>query len=185
MNYFRQTWLLAVLGLACGGKDEETSASGETDPASSTSTAGDSSTGDAPTTSGASTSGESSSGGAEESTAEPPPCETAGEDCGVSVSESTSACADQPPAKDELILEALGPGKIKFTETGRISACNLTITSSVLLGPNRYLIVNYNINGQPDPDCQCPQEVTATISGLSSGTWTVSVGAYEGKIDVE
>lgn len=185
MHYFRQTWLLAVLGLACGDKDGETSVSGSSDTgvATSSSSAGDTSTGDAPTTTGASSS-ESSSGGADESTADPPACETSGDDCGVTVSESTSACADPPPAKDELVLEALGPGSIKITEKGRTSACNITITMDVILGPNRYLVVNYTVNGTPDPNCQCPQEVTATVSGLTKGTWTVSVGSYEGKVDV-
>ncbi len=28
MHYFRQTWLIAALGLACGGKDEGTATDG-------------------------------------------------------------------------------------------------------------------------------------------------------------
>ena len=65
MHYFRQTWLLAVLGLACGGKDETSATDGsDTGAASSTSSASDASaTTQAPTTTGASSSGESSSGG--------------------------------------------------------------------------------------------------------------------------
>ncbi len=186
MHYFRQTWLLAVLGLACGGKDETSATDGsDTGAASSTSSASDASaTTQAPTTTGASSSGESSSGGSSESTAEPPACETAGPDCGVMVSETGSFCADPPPAKDELILEVVGPGSIKITEKGRTSACNITIGSEVFIGPNKSLIVNYVIMGQPERGCQCPQEVTSTVSGLSPGTWDVLVGSYEQKIDV-
>ena len=133
---------------------------------------------------GTSTGGDSSSSGAEESTADPPACETSADDCGVTVSDEGSFCADPPPDKDELILEVIAPGSIKITEKGRTSACNITIGSEALLGPNRYLIINYVINGQPDRGCQCPQEVTSTVSGLTKGLWTVSVGSYEQKIEV-
>ncbi len=185
MHYFRQTWLLAALGLACGGKDETSATDGsDTGAQTSTSSASDPSTSEAPTTTGTSSSSGGSSSSGSESTADPPACETSGDECGVMVSEDGSFCADPPPAKDELILEVLGPGKIKITEKGRTSACNITIGSEALLGPNRYLIINYVINGQPDRGCQCPQEVTSTVSGLTSGLWTVSVGSYEQKIDV-
>lgn len=188
MHNFRQTWLLVALGLACGAKNDETTAAtgSDTGADTSTSSASDPATTETPTTTGTSTGGDSSSSssGDDETTMAPPACETAADDCGVTVSESGSACADPPPAKDELILEAPGPGQIKFTERGRISACNVSIGSEALLGPNRYLIINYVITGTPDPGCLCPQDVTATISGLTSGQWTVSVGAYEGKVDV-
>lgn len=185
MHYLRQTWLLVALGLACGGKDE-TSATDASDTGAGTSTSSASApdTTETPTTSGTSTGGESTSSGADESTADPPPCETSAEDCGIMVSDDGSFCADPPPDKDELILEVIAPGSIKITEKGRTSACNITIGSEALLAPNRYLIINYVINGQPDRGCQCPQEVTSTVSGLTAGLWTVSVGSYEGKIDV-
>ncbi len=191
MHLTRQTMLLASLVLACGGKEETSGTEANTD--ATTTSASDPSTGEtvAPTTSGSSTGVDSSStgagsstGAAESSTGEAPACETSGDDCGVTVSGTGSACADPPPAKDELVLEVLGPGEIKITEKGRTSACNITIGSEVFLAPNKNLIVNYVISGQPDRSCQCPQEVTSTVSGLSAGTWTVLVGSYTEKVDV-
>lgn len=185
MHYFRQTWLIAALGLACGGKDEGTATDGS-ETGVSTSSASDASAGsttEAPTTTGASSSGASSSG-ADASTGEQPACESSGDDCGVTVSDESSDCVDPPPAKDELVLEVLGPGILKITEKGRTAACNITIGSEVILGSNKTLIVTYVINGQPDRGCTCPHEVTSTVSGLQSGLWTVLVGSYEQKIDV-
>jgi hypothetical protein len=187
MHILRKTWLLAALGLACGAKDETTVTDGSDTGAATTTTGDDSTTGDPdPTTSGSSSSGgeSSSSSGGESSTGDVPACETSADDCGVSVTEDSSFCPDMPPAKDELVLEPLGPGKIKITEIGRDSACNITIGSEVILGSMKTLIVNYVINGNPDDGCQCKHEVTSTVSGLQSGTWSVLVGSYEGKVDV-
>lgn len=189
MQNLRQYWLLATLGLACGGKDGSTAGSASSDtgaPASSTTDATAAATTGLPTTGPASTGDATSSGstGGESSTGEAPNCETSSDDCGVTVSDESSVCPEPPPDKDELKLEVLGPGKIKVTEVGRDSACNVTIGSVVSLAPHRELYVTYEVFGQPDNSCICKFDVTSTISGLTPGLWTVYVGSYEGKVEV-
>ncbi len=184
MHYFRQTWLIAALGLACGGKDEGTATESSETGAATTASSSDASAGttEAPTTT-ASTSGASSSG-ADVSTGEQPACETSADDCGVSVSDDSSQCVDPPPAKNELVLEVLGPGLLKIIEKGYTAACNITVGSKVYLDVGRRLVVSYEINGQPNRGCYCAHEVTSTVSGLQSGLWTVIVGSYEQQIEI-
>jgi len=172
----------AALALACGGKDEPTttegSSSSTTDPGTAQSTSSSStdpmtgsSTGDLTTTSSTS----STTG---------PACETAPADCGVVVDGVMSSCPDPPSATSELVVEALGPGQIKITEFGHDSNCNLTITPAVKLLAGNSIFVTYEIGGMPMDGCSCKYDITATLTGLSPGTWTVTVLPYEEKVDV-
>lgn len=188
MQLPRHPALLVALALACGGKDETTATGGSSTGAPASTSNADAESTAAPTTGGsttdaATTAAESSSGGSS-STGEAPNCETSSDDCGVVVTDESSVCPDPPPAKDELLLELLAPGKIKVTEVGRLSACNITIGSIVSFGPNYELYVTYEIFGQPNDTCTCKFDVTSTISGLTPGHWTVIVGSYQGEIDV-
>ena len=182
MRPLRHSWLLLVLALGCGDKDETTTTDGST-AGSSTSTTTAAVTTIEPTT--ADTSAAASTGGTTGSptTGEAPACETSAEDCGVMVSDVGSFCPDTPPDKDELRLEPLGPGKLRITEIGRDGACNVTYGTNVSFGPDRLIIVNYEIMGQPN-DCTCKFEVTTTLSNLDSGTWDVLVGSWSGMVDV-
>ena len=188
MQLPRHPALLVALALACGGKDETTATGGSSTGAPASTSNADAESTAAPTTGGsttdaATTAAESSSGGSS-STGEAPKCETSSDECGVVVTDESSVCPDPPPAKDELLLELLAPGKIKVTEVGRLSACNITIGSIVSFGPNYELYVTYEIFGQPNDTCTCKFDVTSTISGLTPGHWTVIVGSYQGEIDV-
>ncbi len=183
--------VVVALGLACGEKDETTVSGSSETGGSSTSTTGPEATSggttEAPTTSGgttevASTSG--STGGEESSTGEAPACETAAEDCGISVDDASSACVEPPPDKNELVLEVLGPGSFKFTEVGYDSACNITIAPEVLLGPNKSIVVNYMVQGNPEPGCICKFSITGTLSDVPAGKWTVYVGPFTEQVDV-
>lgn len=187
MRSLRYAGFMVALGLACGGKDETTATGGS---ASSSSEAGSTSaeetageTTGTPTTGGSTGEASTSSSGGESSTGEAPACETAAEDCGISVDEVSSVCVDPPPVKNELVVEVLGPGKLKFTEIGYDSACNVTILPEVLLGP-KLIVVNYMVQGNPDEGCICKFSISATLSGVPSGAWTVSVGPFSQQVDV-
>jgi hypothetical protein len=181
MQPFRRPWLLLILALGCAGKDE-TGATDTTGGASSTGTTA--ATTLEPTTTG--TTGTSTTTGttAEGTTAVGPPCETSPEDCGVMVSDVGSVCPDMPPAKDELKLEVLGPGKLRITEIGRDGGCGITYGTNVIFGPNNLIIVTYEIQGNPDPNCTCKYEVTTTLSNLAPATYSVMVGSWSDMVDV-
>ena len=186
MRPLRHPWLLLVLTLGCGAKEETTAVdtdvnNSDSDTAPSDTTA--QATTAEPTTADTAGSSTGSSTGSP-TTGEAPICETSPDDCGVMVSDVGSFCPDTPPAKDELRLEALGPGKLRITEIGRDSACNIQYGTNVSFGPGRFIIVTYEIIGQPDNDCVCKFEVTTTLSNLSSGTWEVLVGSWSGMVDV-
>jgi len=188
MRSLRYIGFVAALGLACGGKDETTETGGGESSSStgSLTTSGGETGGETtgtPTTGGSTGEGSTSSSGGESSTGEAPACETAAEDCGISVDESSSMCVDPPPAKNELLVEVLGPGQFKFTEVGYDSACNITIAPEVLLGP-KSIVVNYMVQGNPDEGCICKFSISATLSGVPSGTWTVYVGPFSQQVDV-
>jgi len=188
MHAPRLPWLPLVLALGCGAKDDTTTDTdtgpGTTadDTSAAASTAG---TTVEPTTAAETTAAESTgTSTGDGTTAEAPACETSPDDCGVQVSDVGSFCPDTPPAKDELRLEPLGPGKLRITEIGRDSACNIKIGSKVTFAPDRLIIVTYEIMGNPDNSCTCKHEVTSTLTGLASGTWEVLVGSWSGMVDV-
>lgn len=187
MQAFRHTWLLLVLtiGDGCGSKDETTATDTDTSGASSSTgttalTTAQPTTADSTGDVGTSTTGSTGEG----TTAAAPSCETSPDDCGVMVSDVGSYCPDTPPAKDELKLEPLGPGKLRITEIGRDGACNITYGTNVSFAPNNMIIVTYEIMGNPDPNCICKFEVTTTLSNLAPGTWHVEVGSWTGMVDV-
>lgn len=183
MQLSRHPWLLLVLALGCASKDEPT----DTETTANTSgTTGEQTTVEPTTAEPTSTSTGSSTGTStdEGTTAAPPSCETSPEDCGVMVSDVGSYCPDTPPAKDELKLEPLGPGKLRITEIGRDGACNVAYGTNVSFGPDNLIIVTYEIMGNPDPNCTCKFEVTTTLSNLTPGTYDVLVGSWEGTVDV-
>ena len=190
MRSLRYMGVVVALGLACGEKDE-TTAAGSSETGGSSTTTGPEATTDGttgtPTTSGGTTevaSTSSSTGGEESSTGEAPACETAAEDCGISVDGIGSMCVEPPPAKNELLLEVLGPGSFKFIEVGHDGACNVMIGSEVLIGPQKSIIVNYVIQGNPDLGCVCKFSVEATLSDVPAGTWTVYVGPFTEQVVV-
>lgn len=187
MHASRLPCLLLVLALGCGAKDETTdgtdSEPGTTAAASTTGTTAAATTGDG-TTAEPTTAASTGTSTGDGTTAAAPPCETSPDDCDVQVSDVGSFCPDTPPAKDELVLEALGPGKLRITEVGRDSACNITIGTKVTFAPNRLIIVTYEIMGTPDDSCTCKHEVTTTLDGLAPGTWEVLVGSWSGMVDV-
>ncbi len=173
----------AALALACGGKDEPTttegSSSSTTDPGTAQSTSSSSTD---PSTGGSST-GELTTTSSTSSTTGPA-CETDAADCGVIVDGVMSSCPDPPAATSELVVEALGPGQIKITELGHDSNCDLTITPVVKIFANKSIFVTYQIGGMPMEGCSCKYDITATLTGLAPGTWTVTVLPYEEKVDV-
>ena len=92
-------------------------------------------------------------------------------------------CVEPPPAKNELVVEVLGPGQLKFTEIGYDSACNITIVPEVLLGP-KSIVVNYQIQGNPDEGCICKFSISATLGEVPAGMWTVYVGPFSQQVEV-
>lgn len=191
MQYLRQTrWicLVGALGLACGEKDETTaSASSSTAaPESSSSGAVDPTTTAEPTTSGTSTGDgtTSTTTGDGSSSGEPLPCETSPSDCGVSESDVDSFCTEPEPDGDMLFLESPGPGQLKITEIGYDQSCEIKVVPKVTLGPNNSIVVSYDIQGNPDPNCICKQTITTTLGNLPSGKWTVYLGPFQQSIDV-
>jgi hypothetical protein len=186
MRPLRHPWLLLVLTLGCGAKDETTAVDTDTTAGSSTGTTTAQATAAEtaePTTADTTAASTGSSTGSP-TTGDAPACETSADDCGVMVTDVGSFCPDTPPTMDELRLEALGPGKLRITEVGRDSACNIQFGTNVSFGQDRLIIVTYEIMGQPDGDCICEFEVTTTLNNLASGTWEVLVGALSGKVDV-
>lgn len=185
MQPFRHSWLLLVLALGCATKDESTATDTDTGTDASTTGTTAAATTVEPTTTVATTStGTTTADSTTGTTAELPNCETSAEECGVMVSDVGSFCPDTPPAKDELKLEPLGPGKLRITEVGRDSSCNISFNTIVTFAADHLIIVTYEILGQPEGDCICKFEVTTTLSNLAPGTWDVLVGSWEGTVDV-
>lgn len=178
----RRTIFLALTAaaLACNGQSSSTetdaSTGSSTAEATTTTTSGGTST-TAVTTSDASGSTSSSTGPA-------PACETSAMECGVSVDEQMSFCPDPPPASGSLLLEVLGPGKIRVSELGYDSACGLTITPVVKFGPNNSIVISYEIGGQPMDNCICKYTISSVLSNVPSGTWSVTVGPHFDMVDV-
>lgn len=174
-----------LLVIACGSGDDTTTEGASSSGSSSAATTGDGTGGTtlAPTT-GASSGEALSSTGEGSSTAAPPACETAAADCGVSVSDEGSSCPDPQPATNELVIEVLGPGQIKISEVGYDSACNISIDPEVKLGANHSILVVYGVQGSPMDGCVCKFTITATLSDLPPGTWTVQVGPHSQTVEV-
>lgn len=171
--------------LACGDKAEPTTTEGaseaSTGPAT-TQTTGEA-TGDGSST-GTPTTGETTGEGSSSTTMVAPPCETDAMSCGVSVDEQSSVCPDPPPAGSGLTLEPLGPGSLKITEFGYDSDCGLTISPIVKLFAPNSIIVSYDVGGQPMMGCICKYTISATLSNLPAGTWTVTVGPHSDMVEV-
>ncbi|MDC0715858.1 hypothetical protein [Nannocystis bainbridge] len=182
----RRTCIALVLALsaACGQDSDST----ETAPTAGTAETTDTST----TTTTASTTAEptsTSSTTAEDTTdtgtsTEPAPaCETSAMECGIDVGPPMSSCPDmEDPAS--LVVEVLGAGHIRFTEYGHDAACNLSFSPNVKLLSNNSLLVIYDIGGNPMDSCVCKYNISAEISNLASGTWTIQVASFMEQFEV-
>ncbi|WAS97230.1 hypothetical protein [Nannocystis punicea] len=176
--------LAVALFAACGqGSDssESSSTTGTTEP-TGTSTTTSTATAEPTTTAAVTTSADTTDAGT--TTGPAPSCETSAMDCGVDVGEQMSFCPDEEDAVGSLVIDVLGPGQIRLTELGHDAACDLTFSPKVQLLPNNSILVIYDIGGNPMDNCVCKYTISAVLSNLTSGTWTVQVASFMQQVEV-
>ena len=185
--------LLALVTLAACGADKDTTA-GTTDT-SAESTAGEpntsslTTTGDTtvtPTTTGDTTGPETTATPTttDVSTTDQTSTGCAG-DCGVVVVEGpTSLCDENDPSMvpPTLMAVAGGPGKIDVTETGYETSCCLELDPSAKID-GMTIHIDYAEVGDPC-DCICYYTINYTLSGVTSGTWSVVSSGQSVDVDV-
>lgn len=178
--------LAVALIAACGSTSDSTESSsttGTTEPTGASTTT--SSTTEEPSTTAATTSGgtaeptsSTTTGGAT------PSCVTSAQECGVDVGQQMAFCPDMEDAVGSLVVDVLGPGHIRFTELGHDAACNLTFSPNVKLLDNNSILVVYDIGGNPMDNCVCKYTISAELSNLTSGTWSIQVAGFTQQFDV-
>lgn len=106
-------------------------------------------------------------------------------DCGVVVVEGpTSLCDENDPnmVPPTLMAVAGGPGKIDVTETGYETSCCLELDPSAKIDG---MTINIDYTEVGDPcDCICYYTINYTLSGVTSGTWSVVSGGQSVDVDV-
>ena len=177
--------LAVALISACGSTSnstESSSTTGTTEP-----------TGTSTTTSTTTEETSTTTGTTSEDTAEPtstttteaaPSCETSALECGVDVGQQMAFCPDMEDAVGSLVVDVIGPGHIRFTELGHDAACNLSFSPNVKLLDNNTILVVYDIGGNPMDNCVCKYTISAELSNLTSGTWSIQVAGFTQQFDV-
>jgi hypothetical protein len=182
----RPSIVLAVALISACGSTSDSTESGST--TSTTEPTGTSTTTSTTTEETSTTTGTTS-----EDTAEPtstttteaaPSCETSALECGVDVGQQMAFCPDMEDAVGSLVVDVLGPGHIRFTELGHDAACDLTFSPNVKLLANNTILVVYDIGGNPMDNCVCKYTISAELSNLTSGTWSIQVAGFTQQFDV-
>ncbi|MCY1007864.1 hypothetical protein OV079_20355 [Nannocystis pusilla] len=177
--------LAVALISACGSTSDSTDSSSTTGTAEPTGTSTTTST----TTEEPSTTTTTTSEGTAEPTSTTtsgatPSCVTSAQECGVDVGQQMAFCPDMEDAVGSLVVDVLGPGHIRFTELGHDAACNLTFSPNVKLLDNHSILVVYDIGGNPMDSCVCKYTISAELSNLTSGTWSIQVAGFTQQFDV-
>ncbi|WP_434417021.1 hypothetical protein [Nannocystis pusilla] len=182
----RPSIVLAVaLISACGSTSDSTesgSTTGTTEPTGTSTTT--STTTEAPSTTAATTSEGTAEPTSTTTTGAAPSCVTLALECGVDVGPQMAFCPDMEDAVGSLVVDVLGPGHIRFTELGHDAACNLTFSPNVKLLDNNTILVVYDIGGNPMDNCVCKYTISAELSNLTSGTWSIQVAGFTQQFDV-
>ncbi|MFY0541276.1 hypothetical protein [Nannocystis pusilla] len=105
-------------------------------------------------------------------------------ECGVDVGQQMAFCPDMEDAVGSLVVDVIGPGHIRFTELGHDAACDLTFSPNVKLLANNTILVVYDIGGNPMDNCVCKYTISAELSNLTSGTWSIQVAGFTQQFDV-
>ncbi|MFZ6178283.1 hypothetical protein [Nannocystis pusilla] len=177
--------LAVALISACGSTSDSTDSSsttGTTEP-TGTSTTTSTTTEEPSTTTTTSSEGTAEPTGSTTSGATPS-CVTAAQECGVDVGQQMAFCPDMEDAVGSLVVDVLGPGHVRFTELGHDAACNLTFSPNVKLLDNNSILVVYDIGGNPMDSCVCKYTISAELSNLTSGTWSIQVAGFTQQFDV-
>ncbi|MCY0995109.1 hypothetical protein OV203_48735 [Nannocystis sp. ILAH1] len=177
--------LAVALISACGSTSDSTESSSTTGTTESTGTSTTTSTTtEEPSTTAATTSEGTAEPTSSTTTEAAPSCETSALECGVDVGQQMAFCPDMEDAVGSLVVDVIGPGHIRFTELGHDAACNLTFSPNVKLLANNTILVVYDIGGNPMDNCVCKYTISAELSNLTSGTWSIQVAGFSQQFDV-